>query len=479
MADLLIFYRGRHFPGNIIAHAVWLYLRFPLSFRDVAELLAERGIQVSDDTVRRWVIRFGPHYAAELRKRDTRPGRTWHLDEMAVRIGRKRHWLWRAVDEHGATLDVLMQERRNTDAAERFFRTLLGHTDSAPERITTDKLGRTFPRAPSLLLSGSDHGPPARLAATRGQNPQPAMTWSGLALVLSGLLLGACGGATARGVAPRAPVVSYDFEHPASGDRAVERDQGSSGTPFHLVNGGAAMRVRDGAHPRSTWSIQTRQVNPAVKGNDDWKGGIFFETGVPSLGAFARARGITILGWVKRTGTDRPAPNSNTADPADRYNAVGLMGILSGTSTGHDVRALLEGIRVADTLRLVALGRRLDEGGSRVFAARESWGELLPLDEWVFLAATFDFDDGTMALYRNGLPLDGFYTSAADLWGIAGPPEPDLTSPTVPRGIKVGGSFPQNSQERNPFDGRFDDLTFLDWALSADQVLSYHRRFRR
>jgi putative transposase len=137
-----ISHRGCHFPSTIIAHAVWLYLRFPLSYRDVEELLAERGIRVSYETVRRWVVRFGPHYSAELRKREARLGRTWHLDEMAVRIAGKRYWLWRAVDEHGATLDVLLQERRDTKAAEHFFRTLLGHSGGEPpERITTDKLG--------------------------------------------------------------------------------------------------------------------------------------------------------------------------------------------------------------------------------------------------------------------------------------------------------------------------------------------------
>jgi putative transposase len=126
----------------VIAHAVWLYLHFPLSYRDVEELLAERGMQVSYETVRRWVTRFSPRYASEWRKREAQPGRVWHLDEMAVRIGGKRHWLWRAVDEHGATLDILLQERRNTDAAARFFRMLLGHSGGElPERITTDKLG--------------------------------------------------------------------------------------------------------------------------------------------------------------------------------------------------------------------------------------------------------------------------------------------------------------------------------------------------
>ena len=134
-------YRGHRFPREVIAHAVRLYLRFALSFRDVEELLAERGVTVSYETVRRWVAKFGVHYADELRRREVRAGRTWHLDEMATRIGGQQHWLWRAVDEHGQTLDVLVQERRDADGAARFFRRLLHGTGMAPERITTDKLG--------------------------------------------------------------------------------------------------------------------------------------------------------------------------------------------------------------------------------------------------------------------------------------------------------------------------------------------------
>ena len=135
-------YRGHRFPREVIAHAVRLNLRFALSFRDVEELLAERGVQASYETVRRWVAKFGAQYAEELRRREARPGRTWHLDEMAVRAGGRLHWLWRAVDEHGQTLDVLLQPHRDTAAAERFFRRLLSAANGTPpERITTDKLG--------------------------------------------------------------------------------------------------------------------------------------------------------------------------------------------------------------------------------------------------------------------------------------------------------------------------------------------------
>ena len=149
---------GRRFPAVIVHRAVWLYLRFPLSYRDVEELLAERGIEVSYESIRRWVAAHGPRIAAELRRREAKPGRVWHLDEMAVRIGGKQHWLWRAVDENGTTLDVLLQERRDTEAAARFFRTLLEHTGSPPARMTTDRLG-SYAAARALLpeLEGVEH----------------------------------------------------------------------------------------------------------------------------------------------------------------------------------------------------------------------------------------------------------------------------------------------------------------------------------
>lgn len=113
----------------IIRHAVWLYLQFPLGLRGVEELLAERGIDVSYESIRRWVAEFGPRLTAELRKRERSARKTWHLNEMVGRIGGTQHWLWRVVDEYGARLDVLLQERRNTEAAEHLFRRLLGHSD--------------------------------------------------------------------------------------------------------------------------------------------------------------------------------------------------------------------------------------------------------------------------------------------------------------------------------------------------------------
>ncbi len=100
-----ISYARHHSPPEVIRHAVWLYLRFTLSYRDVEELLAERGLEVSYETVRRWALKFGPMFATNLRRLRPRPSSTWHLDEMAVRIGGKRMWLWRAVDSEGEVLD--------------------------------------------------------------------------------------------------------------------------------------------------------------------------------------------------------------------------------------------------------------------------------------------------------------------------------------------------------------------------------------
>src|SRR5690349_6129558 len=110
-------YRGHRFPAAIIQHAIWLYLRFTLSYRDVEELLAERGLDLSYETIRRWVLKFGPLLARGLRQRRPRPGNRWHLDEMVVRIAGRRMYLWRAVDQEGEILDILVQSRRHKQAA--------------------------------------------------------------------------------------------------------------------------------------------------------------------------------------------------------------------------------------------------------------------------------------------------------------------------------------------------------------------------
>lgn len=270
-------------------------------------------------------------------------------------------------------------------------------------------------------------------------------------------------------------VCHYDFDHPAAADAGRELDLGSSGTELQLINGGSAMRVRDPAYPGAGQALQTRQLDPDANGNDDWKAGVFEIDGVASLHAFNGAAGITLMGWVKPTGVN-PNPNTTTDAPDDLYNAVGLVGLLSGNSDGHNVRALLEIILVDGTPRLVALGRRDDTGDSLILAAEQDWETLLPANTWTHLAATFDFDAGTMALFHNGDPLPASYTSSEDRWKVAGDPEPDFTSASDPAGIKIGGSFPQNTAEKNAFNGRFDDLMFFDRALAPAEVEAQYKR---
>ena len=134
-------YRSYRFPPEIIAHAVWLHFRFQLSFRDVQDLLAERGMIVSHEAIRQWCAKFGAAFAAKLRRRRVRAGDKWHLDEVLLKIRGKRHWLWRAVDQHGVVLDILVQQRRDQQAAERFLRQVLeGENGTEPRVVTTDKL---------------------------------------------------------------------------------------------------------------------------------------------------------------------------------------------------------------------------------------------------------------------------------------------------------------------------------------------------
>jgi len=131
--------KGYRFPKLIISYAVYLYHRFLLSHRDVQELLFKRGIDVSHETIRVWCAKFGRDLAEALRHRRPRRGSTWHLDEMRVVLGGVTHWLWRAVNEHGDVLDVLLQEHRDTGAAKRFFRRLVDDQE-LPERIVTNGL---------------------------------------------------------------------------------------------------------------------------------------------------------------------------------------------------------------------------------------------------------------------------------------------------------------------------------------------------
>ena len=135
-----ISYARHQHPPTVIQHSVWLYLRFTLSYRDVEELLSQRGLDVSYESIRRWVLKFGPAFARRLRRQRPRPSSRWHLDEMVVRIGGKRMFLWRAVDDEGEVLDVLVQRRRDKAAARKLMRKLLKKQGFAPTVIVTDKL---------------------------------------------------------------------------------------------------------------------------------------------------------------------------------------------------------------------------------------------------------------------------------------------------------------------------------------------------
>ncbi|WP_307082674.1 IS6 family transposase [Streptomyces canus] len=149
-------YRGHRYPVEIISHAVWLYHRFPLSFREVEELMLERGVVVSYETVRRWCLKFGQAYANALRHRQPGPGDKWHLGEVFVRINGEQWYLWRAVDQDGTVLDILVQNRRDKAAARRFFRRLLKKTGAVPRVIVTDKL-RSYGAAHREVMPSVEH----------------------------------------------------------------------------------------------------------------------------------------------------------------------------------------------------------------------------------------------------------------------------------------------------------------------------------
>ncbi len=149
-------YKRHRFPPAIIGHAVWRYFRFALRDRDVEELLAERGVLVTDETIRQWCQQFGQVYANALRRRRPRPGDKWHLDEVFITVNGATHSLWRAVDQDGHVLDILVQRRRNTAAAKQFFRTLLKGLQYVPRVLITDTLARDD-AARREVLPGVEH----------------------------------------------------------------------------------------------------------------------------------------------------------------------------------------------------------------------------------------------------------------------------------------------------------------------------------
>ena len=162
-------YHGYRFPPDIISHAVWLYHRFCLSFRDAEDLLAQRGVTVTYETIRQWCQRFGPVYARRLRRRRGRMGDTWHLDEVFVTIQGRQQYLWRAVDEDGDVLDILVQSHRNrrmlSDAAES-----PGPCPSTPDQPSDRTLLKAQGRVPRRLITD-----PLRSYAAAGRTVMPSV----------------------------------------------------------------------------------------------------------------------------------------------------------------------------------------------------------------------------------------------------------------------------------------------------------------
>jgi len=165
-------YAGYRFPAEIIAHAVWLYFRFALSYRDVEELLAERGVIVTYETVRQWCRKFGQGYANTLRRRRMRPGDKWHLDEVFITIAGAQHYLWRAVDQEGNVLDILVQARRDKRAAVKFLRKLLKGLAYVPRVLITDKLA-SYGAAKREVLPSVEHRQHKRLNNRAENSHQP------------------------------------------------------------------------------------------------------------------------------------------------------------------------------------------------------------------------------------------------------------------------------------------------------------------
>lgn len=151
-----ISYRRHRFPPQIIAHVVWLYARFNLSLREVEELMLERGVDASYETIRRWTVKFGPLIARTLRRRQPRPGDVWHLDEVVVKIAGRSFWLWRAVDQHGIVLEEILQPKRDKRSAKRLLVKLMKRWGFVPKRIITDKL-RSYDVAKREVAPGLDH----------------------------------------------------------------------------------------------------------------------------------------------------------------------------------------------------------------------------------------------------------------------------------------------------------------------------------
>ena len=149
-------YAGYRYPSQIISHAVWLYHRFTLSFRDIEELLAARGICVSYETVRKWCVKFGSQYCNQIKKARGKLGDMWYMNEVFIKINVVFHYVWRAVDQDGEELDIIVQKRRNKRAAMKFFKRLLKYQQATPLKIITDKL-RSYSAVKRDIMPSIEH----------------------------------------------------------------------------------------------------------------------------------------------------------------------------------------------------------------------------------------------------------------------------------------------------------------------------------
>ena len=156
MESASLSYKGHRYPVEVIAHCVWLYFRFPLSYREVEELMLQRGVIVSYETIRRWCLKFGQAYADGLRRRRPQAGDKWHLDEVFIKVNGERQYLWRAVDQDGNVLDILVQSRRDAKAAKRFMAKLMKKQCRVPRVLVTDKL-KSYGVAHRELMPSVEH----------------------------------------------------------------------------------------------------------------------------------------------------------------------------------------------------------------------------------------------------------------------------------------------------------------------------------
>jgi putative transposase len=168
-------YPRHRFPGEIISYCVWLYYTFPLSYRDIEKMMLYRGVEVTYETIREWCQKFGQQYSNQVRCNRPYVTDKWHLDEMVVTIKKQQHYLWRAVDSEGNVLDVLLQRRRDTTAAKRFFRKLLKKQGFAPRVIVTDKL-KSYEAVLKQVLKSVEHRQHKGLNNRAENSHQPTRT---------------------------------------------------------------------------------------------------------------------------------------------------------------------------------------------------------------------------------------------------------------------------------------------------------------